>query len=59
MIKIPMCTYEDCYNSAVYEFIDTILADPSKKIKDRKLKKVVIAHSCDIHYRHIENKYIK
>ena len=54
-----MCTYEDCYNSAVYEFIDTILADPSKKIKDRKLKKVVIAHSCDIHYRHIENKYIK
>lgn len=57
LIRQPLCGYEECGENALYEFTDVILADPEKRMEDRKLKTIVIAHSCDNHYKEIREKY--
>ena len=45
-----MCEWENCSQTAEYEFTDAVLADKDKPIKDRKIKTVVIYRTC---YNHV------
>ena len=49
-VKVPMCEWENCSQTAEYEFTDAVLADKDKPIKDRKIKTVVIYRTC---YNHV------
>jgi hypothetical protein len=57
IIKTPMCSYKDCSSPADYALTDLILADKDKPIKDRKLKTITVANSCDRHFDRIKQIY--
>ena len=58
IIATPMCDEGACSNAAVYEFTDVILADPDKKLEDRKTKRITLGRACDIHYIEVKSKYV-
>ena len=57
IIETPMCSYKDCSNKADYALTDAVLADKDKKMEDRKIKTVVLAHACDKHFNEVRKDY--
>ena len=53
----PRCKFEKCNEIAEFEFTDVVLADKDKKMKNRVLKKVTLAHSCENHVEEVKAKY--
>ena len=56
-VPVQKCRFKDCNEIAEFEFTDVVLADKDKKMKNRVLKKVTLAHSCENHVEEVKAKY--
>tara|TARA_R100000781_G_scaffold54158_4_gene35430 strand:- start:1488 stop:1685 length:198 start_codon:yes stop_codon:yes gene_type:complete len=52
LVKTPMCDYENCDKTAIFEFTDVVKVDP----KSFPTKTITIGYSCDDHVDKVNKK---